>query len=725
MISSLFGEYIENIYAVEPYVKVATENLYHRHPKVRYSALHLLGQFSTDLQPAYQAHFGENLLKLLISGLDDEFPRLKAHAAASLTNFLEGATDDIVENYINDMVTKLLKLIQEGNTMCMENAVTWLATVAEASENRFQEYYEPVMKELSPYLQQDLGLKYYQFKGQLIESIVIISVSVGSDTFKPHADDLITLLMSIQNSIFNETGVTESNTTLNKSSEHHVLQSYLLTAWEKLSYLIGVEFKPYLSQIIPSLLKVASLNPEFKTSENNSLITTDEEGGNFVTSETEEKKSAIEMIEAFVNELKEHFAEYVEPITHIILPMLTYKHSDHIRTSSVKCIKGLMESIVGGCPDNRDLQVQVAEKYIETIWEATKVEEETETLGMQWHAIRDVIKAMKTPFMSEDVVNKMCKRCIQMISNSDKRKLINDDYTEENINTQGDNYDHQDVEIMEIENDNEDEFQISISEIFGALFQTHREFCGALCQTLFNDMLPNYLSEESDLVKKRFSLYVVVDMIEHLGYEYITEQFEPMMKYLFEYSKCEVTVLRQSALYGIGMAWVHCKDHFSKYLEPSIDLLKYAVEIKQGSQDREEYINCKDNAISSIGKIIKQFGSEVNMDELIAYWIEIMPVQMDLEEGKHMNSLLADLIIHKHEVIFGEKLERLPNVLTIIGEQLHEIYMETQTIQEFGRILLDISKTEGMKKIFDNVVNKKLDQTAKKRIKKAMKEASG
>jgi hypothetical protein len=113
------------------------------------------------------------------------------------------------------------------------------------------------------------------------------------------------------------------------------------------------------------------------------------------------------------------------------------------------------------------------------------------------------------------------------------------------------------------------------------------------------------------------------------------------------------------------------------------------------------------------------------MDELIAYWIEIMPIQMDLEEGKHMNSLLADLIIHKHEVIFGEKLERLPNVLTIIGEQLHEIYMETQTIQEFGRILLDISKTEGMKKIFDNVVNKKLDQTAKKRIKKAMKEASG
>ena len=170
---------------------------------------------------------------------------------------------------------------------------------------------------------------------------------------------------------------------------------------------------------------------------------------------------------------------------------------------------------------------------------------------------------------------------------------------------------------------------------------------------------------------------------------------------------------------------MHCKDPFSSYLEPSIELLKYAAEVKQGDQDREEYIHCKDNAVSSIGKIIKQFGSEVNMDALIAYWIEIMPVRMDLEECKHMNKLLAELIMHKHDIIFGEKFERLPSVLMTVGEQLHEMYMDTQTIQEFGKILLDISKTEGMKKVFENVVNKKLDQTAKKRVKKAMKEASG
>lgn len=537
MISALFGEYIDNIFDAESYIKVATDNYNAKHPKVRYAAFHLVGQMSTDLQPAFQAHFGEELLKKMICSLDDEFPRLRAHAAASLTNFLEGSTDDIVENHIGEMVEKLLNMIQDGNTMCMENSVTCLATVAEAGEDKFQPFYEPTMQKLSPYLEQGVDLKYYQFKGQLIESIVIISVSVGLETFKQHADSLIGLLLSIQNSIFSETSTNESSNTLSKSSEHHVLQSYLLSAWEKLCYLMAGDFKPYLDQIIPSLLQVASLNPDFKTSENTLLIEEEDKDKNIVTSEIEEKTSAIQMIEAFLNELKDQFAEYAEPTTHIILPMLTYKHSDSIRSSSVKCMKGLMNCIIKGSPDNKQFQVEVAEKYIEAVWNATQAEQETEILGHQCHAIRDIIKTMDGPFMSEEVVNTMCKRCIQMISNSDKRKLINDDYTNENVDAHEDNYDHQDAELMEMENDNEDEFQISISEIFGALFKTHREYCGALCQTLFTDMLPQYLDEESDSIKKRFSLYVIVDMIEFLEYEYIKDQFEPMMKYLLDYCK--------------------------------------------------------------------------------------------------------------------------------------------------------------------------------------------
>lgn len=178
LILSLLGEYIDNIYDVEPLVQTAIKNYYHENVKVRYAAFHVIGQMSTDLQPAFQAHFGEHLLNTMVTSLDDKYPRLQAHAAASLTNFLEGATDDIVENYIQVLVEKLIKMIYSSYTMCKENAVTCLATVAEAAEDKFNEYYEYTMKELSPFLLEKSELKYYQFKGQLIESIVIISKSI-------------------------------------------------------------------------------------------------------------------------------------------------------------------------------------------------------------------------------------------------------------------------------------------------------------------------------------------------------------------------------------------------------------------------------------------------------------------------------------------------------------------------------------------------------------------
>lgn len=106
MIMAMLGEYIENIFDSEELVNAAINLFTHEHPKVRYAAYHAIGQISTDLQPAFQAHFHEALLQKLILGLDDKYPRLQAHMCASLTNFLEGATDDIVEDHIEVMCVK-------------------------------------------------------------------------------------------------------------------------------------------------------------------------------------------------------------------------------------------------------------------------------------------------------------------------------------------------------------------------------------------------------------------------------------------------------------------------------------------------------------------------------------------------------------------------------------------------------------------------------------------
>ena len=76
---------------------------------------------------------------------------------------------------------------------------------------------------------------------------------------------------------------------------------------------------------------------------------------------------------------------------------------------------------------------------------------------------------------------------------------------------------------MEEEIKVEDELQIAISETFGVLFKTHKDQCKLLVETLFGSLLPDYLSEGKPDIKWKFALFVIVDLIEHLGIDRIDE----------------------------------------------------------------------------------------------------------------------------------------------------------------------------------------------------------
>lgn len=73
--------------------------------------------------------------------------------------------------------------------------------------------------------------------------------------------------------------------------------------------------------------------------------------------------------------------------------------------------------------------------------------------------------------------------------------------------------------MFEQEQKNEDELQTSIEGIFGALFKSHSSLCGKLLETLFSDFIPVYLDKEAPFIKQKFALYVIVDVLEYLGFE--------------------------------------------------------------------------------------------------------------------------------------------------------------------------------------------------------------
>jgi importin-5 len=88
-------------------------------------------------------------------------------------------------------------LIQNGISIIKENAVTALASLAEAAKENFIPYFDQCLSFLCQYLGGANESVYKQFKGQVIEAATIISASVGIEVFRPHAPTVINAMLAI------------------------------------------------------------------------------------------------------------------------------------------------------------------------------------------------------------------------------------------------------------------------------------------------------------------------------------------------------------------------------------------------------------------------------------------------------------------------------------------------------------------------------------------------
>jgi hypothetical protein len=76
------------------------EHLVHKNPKIRYAALHCIGQISDDMTEEFQETYGDQVLPAMVAVLEDPVPRVSAHCCSAITNFMDGASDELVEQYL-------------------------------------------------------------------------------------------------------------------------------------------------------------------------------------------------------------------------------------------------------------------------------------------------------------------------------------------------------------------------------------------------------------------------------------------------------------------------------------------------------------------------------------------------------------------------------------------------------------------------------------------------
>lgn len=114
MAFSQVGEYIEDVKGIAAMVPQVLEHLKHQNPKVRHAALHCIGQISDDMTEDFQEEYGNVVLPALIATLCDPVPRVSAHCCSAVTNFMDGASEDLVEPHMSTISPILANLMKTG-----------------------------------------------------------------------------------------------------------------------------------------------------------------------------------------------------------------------------------------------------------------------------------------------------------------------------------------------------------------------------------------------------------------------------------------------------------------------------------------------------------------------------------------------------------------------------------------------------------------------------------
>jgi len=211
--------------------------------------------------------------------------------------------------------------------------------------------------------------------------VTIISASVGLERFRPHAQTVVAAMLDIQNK---------------QLDSKDPQRTYLLSAWQRICLLMGVEFAPYLEGVVPSLFAMATLNPEMSISGSAAVGTivdvlsevkpenVDDKSKhmNINTDEIEEKDVAIQMLGVFIDELGAAFAPYVNPTSKILLAMIDYEANDSIRNSVAGALPGLIKCVKTAGGTILDLQ-NMSRVFLDALWKAINKETETDTLICQ------------------------------------------------------------------------------------------------------------------------------------------------------------------------------------------------------------------------------------------------------------------------------------------------------------------------------------------------------
>lgn len=621
------------------------------HARVQYAGCNALGQMSTDFSDVIQRTQGDRILPGLISKLTNKSVfRVQAHAAAALVNFSEAATKDVLEPYLDDLLTNLLGLLQSPKRYVQEQVLTTIAIIADAAETKFIKYYDTLMPLLTDVLKTDMGTENRMLKGKCIECATLIALAVGKEKFAPHSQELIHLLGNLQESA---------------QDEDDPVKSYLEQGWSRICRVMGHEFLPYLPAVLPPLLTAAKVAQdlalleeedveEFRNNEEWEVISISGKNIAVHMASLDNKVVALDLLRTYAVQLKGDFNPWVKNVvTDICIPALDFFMHDGVRGAAALTLAAMLRcSVYATGPDSAEtafLWRLISDKLI-MVSESDPV---SELLVSYYSSLVECVNVLRPDSLDgsqlqalAESINSNLLKIYGRLKNLEKEE---NDFTED---VDVDDEEYTDEELL-------DESHALITAIFKNSKSNFLKAFDVLTPTV-----ATFVKDEIINVKV-CGLWIVSDLLEFGGSEAIAWR-DLFMNTVAESLKSAHASVRHAAFHIVGVAAQN--GDYSEFCIACLEPIFKMASVPDARADENSIAT--ENAVAAIARICQLLGSNVpNLDVVLQQWILLLPVVQDEEAAAYAYTFLSGLIQNRHSSVMHQVPKVFDSVVQALAQE--------------------------------------------------------
>jgi hypothetical protein len=245
----------------------------------------------------------------------------------------------------------------------------------------------------------------------------------------------------------------------------------------------------------------------------------------------------------------------------------------------------------------------------------------------------------------------------------------------------------------------ESQYVADIAEIITAIVKNHK----SNFLTVFNDMkmidfILSLLNNPQSDPERQLAICIFDDIVEHTQ-EQSHPLFPMFIPVILQHAKSPHTGIRQAITFGCGVYAQFGGTVIQPYIESILNTLLEII--SQPNSRNKTYASSTENAISSVGKIIK-FQPQLlgnKLPEVVRLWLSWLPLEIDIIEAKVVHRQLCELIQSNNPHVFGENFKNLPVILNIFSDIISSRLIKKDT----STLIIDIVKN--MQNQMPDVVN--------------------